>query len=148
MHGPAVRRAIRLAIMRGWGRRALANWSLIVVVLCDQSSSARFGNVGKIVRLWQAKIVRNATSRSKGRRGPMLRVRERLTEARNGQAATTRRCRRSPSKISGVDQSCSGLGFLARPLCSVLATQKAVSPPHALSRRAKGTPQRRQNKFA
>jgi integrase len=37
--------------------------------------------VGKIVRLRQAKIVRNATSRSKGRRGnDAYRVREHLTE--------------------------------------------------------------------
>jgi integrase len=37
---------------------------------------------GKIVRLRQAKIVRNATSRSKGRRGnDAYRVREHLTEA-------------------------------------------------------------------
>jgi hypothetical protein len=37
---------------------------------------------GKIVRLRQAKIVRNATSRSKGRQGnEAYRVREHLTEA-------------------------------------------------------------------
>jgi hypothetical protein len=37
---------------------------------------------GKIVRLRQAKIIRNATSRSRGRRaGDAYRVREHLTEA-------------------------------------------------------------------
>jgi len=37
---------------------------------------------GKIVQLRQAKIVRNATSRSKGRRGnDAYRIREHLTEA-------------------------------------------------------------------
>ena len=43
---------------------------------------------GKIVHLGQAKKYRNATSRTKGRRGnDAYRIREHLTEGRDGQAA-------------------------------------------------------------
>jgi integrase len=60
---------------------ALTNWSL-TGLLCDQLISVSAEMSGKIVRLRQAKIVRNATSRSKGRKGnDTYRVREHLTEA-------------------------------------------------------------------
>ena len=53
--------------------------------LCDQSMVGGAEMSSKIVRLRQAKIVRNATSRSKGRRGnDAYRVREHLTEAEMG----------------------------------------------------------------
>ena len=52
------------------------NWS------CDQSIIGGAEMAGKIAELRQAKIVRNATSRSKGRRGnDAYRIREHLTEA-------------------------------------------------------------------
>jgi hypothetical protein len=44
------------------------NWSLIVP-LCDRSIIGGAEMAGKIAELRQAKIIRNATSRSKGRRG-------------------------------------------------------------------------------
>jgi site-specific recombinase XerD len=61
--------------------RGLANWSL-TKALCDQWISGVTEMSGKIVPLRTAKIVRNATSRAKGRRGnDAYRVREHLTEA-------------------------------------------------------------------
>jgi hypothetical protein len=59
----------------------LWNWSL-TVLLCDQSIIEGAEMPSKILQLRQVKIVRNATSRSEGRRGnDAYRVREHLTEA-------------------------------------------------------------------
>ena len=85
----------------------------------------------KIVQLRQAKKYRNATSRSKGRRGnDAYRIREHLTEAEMDKllAALKRNRHGHRDWLIGLTiyrhQSCLGLGFLVWSRCPMAASTR------------------------